>query len=757
MSSPLDSLLGRAIDAKLEAHRKRLAKSREWLKSQTQQLSPKSSPPKDGGAGTASDSSSSAASWEKVDLNSQRRVKNIDDGESVEAIINKLKLNASSIYDSSDEDDDFHDLKGSNNSSSNNNGVSNTSRSNNSNLSSSTQRQPPIVQKLLEEGKMMEERKEQLRNKHYSEITFRPNISEESRRLASKVDQSNSSFVERFEEQERLRRDTLDTIRTELNEEPSFRPSISKLGQEMKGREDVSQVNRTWLSERDEKLNKLREMKEEREMEEEIFKPKLNPRTLKIIERKKASLKENLSLEEAFERKEFLRQQRVQEMAEEQFESMVPGTPKITAQAAKMIRDGSVSDRLYQLSFKMSEKKQEISLQHLEEEKKMFDFNPKINWSEFERDEPVYDDLYHQEENSRIKRVERMEKLLEKENLLHHPRINPVSEEIASRLPHSSKERLLSSGNKTPKGSPVKLELTFKPRINEKSKLIEGDKSQSVEERITQLLNYDKKKRQILEEKRKEKDEKEMEECTFKPNVLANPKTQSLQKTFADRLIFWDKKRKAKLEQERKEKTLQELKQCTFKPAIDRIKQEDLSKLENDSEPLGYEEFVQRQIEAREKKKNASKVINYGENWKNEITIPKEFTFGQKTAVIKSLRKPLTPQTSRIMEPEDKDKSFEVQYREVYHIDDEMNRDSDNLDVFPPQGLFSTKNTLSILEGTAGSASSSSSLNSSANPLLSQLNYLASPHSTEKDLSLSDLKDYPSPTNEWVKRSKQKI
>lgn len=93
------------------------------------------------------------------------------DGESVEAIINKLKLNASSIYDSSDEDDDFHDLKGSNNSSSNNNGVSNTSRSNNSNLSSSTQRQPPIVQKLLEEGKMMEERKEQLRNKHYSEVS----------------------------------------------------------------------------------------------------------------------------------------------------------------------------------------------------------------------------------------------------------------------------------------------------------------------------------------------------------------------------------------------------------------------------------------------------------------------------------------------------------------------------------------------------------------------------------------------------------
>ncbi|KAG2381568.1 hypothetical protein C9374_005952 [Naegleria lovaniensis] len=753
MSSPLDSLLGRAIDAKLEAHRKRLAKSREWLKTQTQQLSPKSSPPKDGEGG-ASASSSSAASWGKVDLNSQRRVRNIDDGESVEAIINKLKLNASSIYDSSDDDDDnFKNFKGGNS-------TSNTSRSNNSNLtisSSNTPRQPPIEHKLLEEGKMMEERKEQLRDKHYSEITFRPNISEESRRLVNKGDQNNSSFVERFEEQERLRRDTLDTIRSELNEEPSFKPSISKMGQEMKGREDVSQVNRSWLSERDEKLNKLRELKEEQEMEEEIFKPKLNPRTLKIIERKKASLRENLSLEEAFERKEFLRQQRVQEMAEEQFGTMVPGTPKITAQAAKMIRDGSVSDRLYQLSFKMSEKKQEMSLQHLEDEKKMFDFNPKINWNEFEREEPVYDDLYHQEENSRIKRVERMEKLLEKENLLHHPRINPVSEEIASRLPHSSKERLLSSGSKTPKGSPIKMELTFKPRINEKSKLIESDKSQSVEERITQLLNFDKKKKQSLEEKRKEKDEKEMEQCTFKPNVLANPKTHSLQKTFADRLIFWDKKRKAKLEQERKEKTLQELKQCTFKPTIDRIKQDDLTKLENDSEPLGFDDFIQRQIEAREKKKHASRVINYGENWKHETTVPKEFTFGQKTAVIKSLRKPLTPQTSKIMEPEDMDKSFELQYREVYHVVDEARRDSESMEVFPPQGLFSTKSTLSILEGTAGSSSPPSSLNSSSNPLLSQLNYLASPHSTEKDLSLSDLKDYPSPTNEWMKRSKQKL
>ena len=63
-------------------------------------------------------------------------------------------------------------------------------------------------------------------------------------------------------------------------------------------------------------------------MVEEIFKPKLNPRTLKIINKKKN--RENISLEESFERKEFLRQQRVAEMTEDYFCQISPFTPNIT-------------------------------------------------------------------------------------------------------------------------------------------------------------------------------------------------------------------------------------------------------------------------------------------------------------------------------------------------------------------------------------------------------------------------------------------
>ena len=537
--------------------------------------------------------------------------------------------------------------------------------------------------------------------------------------------------MERFEEKERLRKDNIENQRQEISEELSFKPAISKLGQSMRGREDVNEINRAWERERDEKLNRLREMKEEKEMVEEVFKPKLNPRTLKIINKKKAK-DNNLSLEESFERKEFLRQQRVAEMTEDYFGQIAPMTPKITAQAAKIMRDGSVTDRLYQLSFKMNEKKQEISMQQLEEEKRLYDFNPKINLTDIERDDTVYEDLFHKEEHFRMKRYERLEKLLERENMLHYPKINPVSEEIASRLPVSSKERLLIRPEK--KDSPNKLNLSFKPQINEKSKLIEEEKPRN-EDRITQLLNFEKKKKQAIEEKRKEKSEKEMEECTFRPSISAIP-SKNLNKSFNDRVVSWDNKRKARMEKERREKSVQEMRECTFKPVIERMKPDEFSKSmgeESAIEPVGFDDFVQRQVEAREKKKNSVREIKYGENWKNEITVPKEFTFNQKTSQIKALRKPMTPQTSKILESEEIDR-LEESFNDIY------DQNLSNLDTsdFLPQGLFSTRSTHGFLE------------------------FASIPQPTPSGLKLEDIAesneydshfDLTSPSDEWLKRS----
>ena len=69
------------------------------------------------------------------------------DGESVEAIINKLKLNASAISDSDDENEG-----------------SLSSRSRNSG------RGEPIEEKLIQKGKEMEDKKEQLRDRYFSEV-----------------------------------------------------------------------------------------------------------------------------------------------------------------------------------------------------------------------------------------------------------------------------------------------------------------------------------------------------------------------------------------------------------------------------------------------------------------------------------------------------------------------------------------------------------------------------------------------------------
>lgn len=469
--------------------------------------------------------------------------------------------------------------------------------------------------------------------------------------------------------------------------------------------------------ERLEKLEKKQRMKlPSEELQEETFAPKLNPNTLKIVEKMKQQKRDRggMPVEEYLEKKEKDRQRALLKKTEEHFNNLAPGQPRITQRAAEIIREGSVSDRLYEESFKLNEKKLEIQQQKQLQEQYMYEFQPRINTLDIDRgDSLVFDHLLEREQQLKAKKRENMEKLLEKERQLHHPKINPVSEEIASRLPNSSQERLLQATK------PLKRDYspswTFRPKINQKSKQIELEKTGNVDfqSRIDRLYNHEKKKKEKILQLKSEYEQRELEECTFSPRMnQAEVRVAS----FEERTSNWEKKRRAKMAREREVVEKKSMEECTFRPITNAEKRLYESALRaghsSDSllngsldDPIGFEEFVQRQREARAMKEQSVKgVFTTGEKWRNEITVPKEFNLGMKRSTsIKSLRKPLSPSrnVSRgLIEDSDDDSGREgaTSIQDADKTKEKTISNEDSLDV-PPQGLFSSMSSFKILEG----------------------------------------------------------
>ena len=272
-----------------------------------------------------------------------------------------------------------------------------------------------------------------------------------------------------------------------------------------------------------------------------------------------------MPFEEYLGKKEMDRQKALMKKTEDHYNSMVPAQPRITQRAAEIVREGSVSDRLYEESFKLSERKLEIQQQKQMQEQIMYEFQPRINTLDIDRgDSHVFDHLLKREEQAKMKKQENMEKLLAKEKQLHHPKINPVSEEIASRLPSSSQERLLQTTKQVRQEHDPNW--TFRPEINKKSKQIESEKSGfiDVQSRIDRLYNHEKKKKEKIRQLRSEFEMKELEECTFVPKMK---KADIRVAPFEERTTTWEKKRKAKMARERAVIDRKSMQECTFRPS----------------------------------------------------------------------------------------------------------------------------------------------------------------------------------------------
>lgn len=271
-----------------------------------------------------------------------------------------------------------------------------------------------------------------------------------------------------------------------------------------------------------------------------------------------------------------------------------------------------------------------------------------------------------------------MREILDRERDLHMPVINPVSDEIAARLPQTARERLYS--HKTDYSrlqlADSRLSTMSPPRQRTRHASASGvgsrRRSRSAPGMIggcadadTAFYRRGERRReqagQRLENLRRAQEAKAMAECTFSPATCMHAVRRIDPLAVHDRGTQWQKRREQKLHEERTKREDVELAHCTFAPNLpddpDAGPAHDLPEAlpcaweggpdtqlyGGDGRAWGYDEFVERHREARrrlmEKQDAAWKT---GKGWTNEVTVPLEFNLGRRESVA-ALQKPLSP------------------------------------------------------------------------------------------------------------------
>jgi hypothetical protein len=496
--------------------------------------------------------------------------------------------------------------------------------------------------------------------------------------------------------------------------------------------------------------------------------PRLNEKTLQIlnsIQRKQPTPKGHL------ENKENERHA----LEGELFASLNSPNRKITPRAAALIREGSVSDKLYEQSFLLNDKKRQLNEKYLQDLKQEI---------QREVESPIRPNHAQQQFTTPPvrNRKQNIFNLLEKPQ--HQPVINSVSDEIASRLPQTPMERLLQghipSNTKTNyKGNDDMSIYSFRPYINPKSKEIEEQRFGvgDFKDRVNHWENQERRKKEKIKMARQEIEEKELEGCTFSPVVSPMMRRREPTKSFDDRNKQWERKKQIKLTRERAAVARNELAECSFRPSKSRSSSPNISRSDSPvKEMAGFDEFIARHKSARDRKKEEPVP---GSNWKPQLTKPVGPQLGKRTRdKIKALDRPVgypipftppksskSPQlirnnvrTSRSSSPVTNNRGgYAAQARGkmlhpaplpklVVYEDEDEDEDEDekeegfNPEHFPRQGLFSSRSTVNILEELKHNFVKNMPAEDTR------------PSHTREETEQEDARIY----NEWALRSKQK-
>ncbi len=218
-----------------------------------------------------------------------------------------------------------------------------------------------------------------------------------------------------------------------------------------------------------------------------------------------------------------------------------------------------------------------------------------------------------------------------------------------------------------------KKELSFKPKINESSV-----NWNYYSERLPALVEREKLRQQVLEEMKKENEEKDLKECTFKPKINVEKKRRKNSQnnlksniSIFDKLYLTDKGKYEKLkklkEEEEKKEEEKELEFCTFKPKL--ISQNSLKKSLNSTEkPKGFDEYQKKMregiIKATEKKYMEKNIGQNYEKIKKQNIQPFNITDLKKNNDKKDFKKNEQFFTIQIKIPNGKERHIKVYLNE---------------------------------------------------------------------------------------------
>ena len=160
----------------------------------------------------------------------------------------------------------------------------------------------------------------------------------------------------------------------------------------------------------------------------------------------------------------------------------------------------------------------------------------------------------------------------------------------------------------------------------------------------------------------------------------------------------WKQRRQQSLEQKRREHMLDEGDECTFTPHIHDELYDDPRNREILPNCSGFEEFLQRQHAAREKRAAAERAKNRcdGSNWRNQLTKPQGPSFENRPrrGEIRALQQPLSAPTQHVPSALGKVDPF---YEPFLNSDDVEFSHRRHPPVLP-QGLFSVRGSSAIMD-----------------------------------------------------------
>ena len=116
-----------------------------------------------------------------------------------------------------------------------------------------------------------------------------------------------------------------------------------------------------------------------------------------------------------------------------------------------------------------------------------------------------------------------------------------------------------------------------------------------------------------------------------------------------DRVTQWQRRKQQKLDEQRRMVENKEVEGCPFAPTTrSQPMAQPAPKMGSiyggNGRAWGYDEFVERQREARRRNEEKVESTKFsGKNWKNKPTVPQEFQLGRRDKSIKALQKPLSP------------------------------------------------------------------------------------------------------------------